>query len=37
MQQETLNLQMEMELINEGSFQEYDYNNEYEECEWRNL
>jgi len=21
--------------INEGTFQEYDYNNEYEECEWR--
>ena len=37
MQQEILNLQMEMEtdLINEGTFQEYDYNNEYEECEWR--
>ena len=35
MQQEILNLQMEMEHINEGTFQEYDYNNEYEECEWR--
>ena len=37
MQQEILNLQMEMEteLINKGTFQEYDYNNEYEECEWR--
>ena len=22
-------------LINEGSLQEYDYNNEYAECEWR--
>jgi hypothetical protein len=21
--------------LNAGSFQEYDYNNEYEECEWR--
>jgi len=36
MQQEILNSQMEMEMvINEGTFQEYDYNNEYEECEWR--
>jgi len=37
MQQEILNLQTEMEteLINEGTLQEYDYNNEYEECEWR--
>ena len=24
-------------LINAGSFQEYDYNNEYEECEWRQI
>jgi hypothetical protein len=22
-------------LINEGSLQEYDYNNEYAECKWR--
>lgn len=22
-------------LINEGAFQEYDYNNEYNECEWK--
>ena len=22
-------------LTNAGSFQEYDYNNEYAECEWR--
>ena len=37
MQQEILNLQMEMETehINEGTFQEYDYNNEYAECEWK--
>ena len=37
MQQEILNSQTEMETvtINEGTFQEYDYNNEYEECEWR--
>ena len=21
--------------MNAGNFQEYDYNNEYEECEWR--
>jgi len=38
MQQEILNLQTEMETetaINEGTLQEYDYNNEYEECEWR--
>ena len=36
MQQEILNSQTETETdINEGTFQEYDYNNEYEECEWR--
>ena len=35
MQQEILNLLMEMETINAGTFQEYDYNNEYKECEWR--
>lgn len=32
MQIEKLNIPM---AINEGSFQEYDYNQEYEECEWR--
>jgi len=35
MLQEILNLLMETD-INAGSFQEYDYNNEYKECEWRN-
>ena len=36
MQQEILNSQTEMETgINEGTLQEYDYNNEYKECEWR--
>ena len=35
MQQEKLNLQMETENINAGTLQEFDYNNEYEECEWR--
>ena len=28
---------MENELINEGSFQEYDYNEETKECEWKQL
>ena len=23
--------------LNAGSFQEYDYNNEYIECEWRQI
>jgi len=31
---EKLNIQMGI-IINEGTFQEYDYNQEYEECEWR--
>ena len=37
MQQEILNLQMVMETenINAGTLQEFDYNNEYNECEWR--
>ena len=38
MPQEILNSETEMETvtgINEGTLQEYDYNNEYEECEWR--
>jgi len=26
-----------MEFINEGSFQEYDYNQENEECEWKQV
>lgn len=26
-----------MEFINEGSFQEYDYNQENEECEWKQI
>ena len=37
MQQEILNLQMVMEHINAGSFQEYDYNNENFECEWKQI
>ena len=37
MQQEILNLQMVMEHINAGSFQEYDYNNETFECEWKQI
>ena len=36
MPQETLNSQTEMEPINAGSFQEFDYNNEHEECPWKN-
>ena len=28
---------MEMEFINEGSFQEFDYNNETQECEWKQI
>lgn len=35
MPQEILNSQTEMEPINAGSFQEFDYNNEDFECEWR--
>lgn len=30
---EKLNIPMVM--VNEGTLQEYDYNNEYEECEWK--
>jgi hypothetical protein len=26
-----------MPFINEGTFQEYDYNQEYEECEWKQI
>ena len=37
MQQEILNLQMVMEPINAGSFQEYDYNHETFECEWKQI
>jgi hypothetical protein len=37
MQQETLSLQMVMEHINEGTFQEYDYNEETKECEWKQM
>jgi hypothetical protein len=35
MRQEILNLLMETEIINAGTLQEFDYNNEYGECEWR--
>jgi hypothetical protein len=28
---------MENEFINEGTFQEYDYNNETKECEWKQI
>ncbi|MEK9886162.1 MAG: hypothetical protein VW452_04575 [Pelagibacteraceae bacterium] len=28
---------MENEFINEGTFQEYDYNNETKECEWKQV
>ena len=28
---------MENEFINEGSFQEYDYNEETKECEWKQV
>lgn len=28
-------LNIPMVTVNEGTLQEYDYNNEYEECEWR--
>ena len=28
---------MNEELINEGTFQEYDYNEETKECEWRQI
>ena len=28
---------MENELINEGTFQEYDYNEETKECEWKQV
>jgi len=28
---------MENEFINEGTFQEYDYNNETLECEWKQV
>jgi hypothetical protein len=37
MHKETLNLVMEMEFINEGTFQEYDYNCENDECEWKQV
>jgi hypothetical protein len=37
MQQEILNLQTEMVPINAGTFQEYDYNNEDSECEWKQI
>lgn len=26
-----------MEFINEGTFQEYDYNQENDECEWKQV
>jgi len=28
---------MENEFINEGTFQEFDYNNETKECEWKKV
>ena len=28
---------MENEFINEGTFQEYDYNEETKECEWKQV
>ena len=28
---------MENEFINEGTFQEYDYNEETKECEWKQI
>ena len=28
---------MKLEFINEGTFQEYDYNQENEECEWKQI
>ena len=28
---------MENEFINEGTFQEYDYNNETKECKWKQV
>ena len=37
MHKEKLNLVMEMELINAGTLQEYDYNNEDAECEWKQV
>ena len=38
MPNEKLNLVMETEMgINAGTFQEYDYNNEDAECEWKQV
>ena len=37
MHKEKLKLVMEMELINAGILQEYDYNNEDAECEWKQI
>ena len=28
---------MKLEFINDGTFQEYDYNCENEECEWKQI
>ena len=28
---------MVMDIVSEGQFQEYDYNQEYSECEWRKI
>ena len=28
---------MDIEFINEGTFQEYDYNEETKECEWKQI
>ena len=36
MHKEILNFQMETP-INAGTFQEYDYNNEDAECEWKQV
>lgn len=37
MHKEKLNLVMEMEFINAGTFQEYDYTCEDAECEWKQI
>ena len=37
MQQEISSLLMGMEIINAGTFQEYDYNQENVECEWKQI